>query len=245
MIEITNVTKTYGKNPAPAVDGLSLTLNKGEIFGFLGPNGAGKTTTIKMLMGVLPFSDGSITIDGLDVKKDALAAKKIMGYVPDDNVIYDTLTGNEYINFMADIFGVSVAERKERAEKLLEKFSLKDAAGKQIKSYSHGMKQKIAIIGALVHNPKLWVLDEPMTGLDPQSVFELKNLMREHCDAGNAVFFSTHILDVAERLCDRIGIINKGKLVFTGTLEESKTLNKDMSLEQFFISLTNKTENAE
>lgn len=242
MLTISNLTKSYNKSEVKAVDDLSLELREGEIFGFLGPNGAGKTTTIKLITGILSIDEGSISVCGHDVKRDSIAAKRCIGYVTDNDVVYDKLTGKEYIDFLADIYGVSVADRKQRAEKMLEIFNLKDAFSSPIKTYSHGMKQKISIIGALIHNPKLWILDEPMTGLDPQSAFELKELMREHCKNGNTVFFSTHVLDVAEKLCDRIGIIDKGKLRLVGAMEEIKEKAKDESLEEVFLSVTAKAE---
>lgn len=192
-----------------------------------------------MLTGILPFEEGNIEINGFDIKRDPINAKSI-GFVPDNHIIYEKLTGREYINFMADIYKVDLAERKRRAEKYLEMFNLTKDVDSQISSYSHGMKQKICVIGALIHNPPLWVLDEPLTGLDPQSSFELKNLMREHTKQGNTVFFSTHVLEVAEKLCDRIGIINKGKLILEGTMDEIKAMGgKDESLEQIFIKITN------
>ncbi|MCL2797214.1 MAG: ABC transporter ATP-binding protein [Firmicutes bacterium] len=237
MLTIKNLSKTYAKNAVKAVDDLSLELKGGEIFGFLGPNGAGKTTTIKILTGILPFDAGSVSVCGRDIKKDAIGAKLNIGYVPDDHVLYDKLSGREYVDFMADIYGVDLATRSTRAAKMLEIFQLTDAFDSPIKSYSHGMKQKIAIIGALIHNPKLWVLDEPMTGLDPQSAFQLKELMRRHCEAGNTVFFSTHILDVAEKICDRVGIIVKGKLVIVGSVADIMRASKDASLEQVFLSV--------
>ncbi|MCL2370480.1 MAG: ABC transporter ATP-binding protein [Firmicutes bacterium] len=236
MLNITNLTKSYANNAVKAVDGLSLTLQKGEIFGFLGPNGAGKTTTIKALTGILPFDEGQITIDGIDVKKNPTSAKQNIGYVSDNHVIYDKLSGREYVNFLADVFGVGKDER-ELVKEMVDKFGLTDAYNSQIKTYSHGMKQKISVIGALVHSPKLWVLDEPLTGLDPQSAFELKSLMRLHCDRGNTVFFSTHILEVAEKLCDRVGIIVKGKLAAIGTPDQiAKSQGK--TLEEVFLELT-------
>jgi ABC-2 type transport system ATP-binding protein len=238
MLSIENVSKSYQNNQVFAVMGLNLFVRPGEIFGFLGPNGAGKTTTIKMLTGILPFSEGRITVGGIDIKSDPLAAKRQIGYVPDSGVVYDKLTGAEYLNFMADMYGVGTHERAELIEKYLTLFSLKDAVGNQIKSYSHGMRQKIVVIGALLHNPKLWVLDEPLTGLDPQSSFELKSMMRKHCDNGNTVFFSTHVLEVAEKLCDRIGIINKGRLIMAGSMAELREMRKDESLEQIFLELT-------
>ena len=237
MLKIEHLTKAYAKSNVKAVDDLNLELKSGEIFGFLGPNGAGKTTTIKMLTGILGYDTGSISIFGHDLKSESTKAKRNIGYVSDSHVIYDKLTGKEYVEFMADIYGVDVATRKERADKLLEKFELRDAYGSQIRTYSHGMKQKISIIGALIHSPDLWVLDEPMTGLDPQSAFQLKELMREHCADGKTVFFSTHVLEVAEKLCDRIGIIVKGKLITVGNLEEIKAAQGDSSLEEIFLSV--------
>ena len=240
MLKIFSVSKSYAKSTFKAVDNLSLHVKKGVIYGFIGPNGAGKTTTIKMLTGILPFEEGNIEINGFDIKRDPINAKKSIGFVPDNHIIYEKLTGREYINFMADIYKVDLAERKRRAEKYLEMFNLTKDVDSQISSYSHGMKQKICVIGALIHNPPLWVLDEPLTGLDPQSSFELKNLMREHTKQGNTVFFSTHVLEVAEKLCDRIGIINKGKLILEGTMDEIKAMGgKDESLEQIFIKITN------
>ncbi len=237
MLKITHFSKTYNKSTVKAVDDLSLELREGEIFGFLGPNGAGKTTTIKAITGILNFEEGQIEVCGADISKNAIEAKRNIGYVSDNDVIYDKLTGKEYVDFLADLYGVDVVTRKQRAEKMLEIFNLNDAFNSPIKSYSHGMKQKISIIGALIHNPKLWILDEPMTGLDPQSAFQLKELMREHCRQGNTVFFSTHVLDVAEKLCDRVGIIAKGKLVLAGSMEEIKERSKDETLEEIFLSV--------
>ncbi|HEY8419539.1 MAG TPA: ABC transporter ATP-binding protein [Clostridia bacterium] len=240
MLNIFSVSKSYAKSTFKAVDNLTLRVEKGVIYGFIGPNGAGKTTTIKMLTGILPFDEGNIEINGYDIKRDPINAKRSIGFVPDNHVIYEKLTGREYINFMADIYRVDLNDRKKRAEKYLELFNLTKDVDSQISSYSHGMKQKICVIGALIHNPPLWVLDEPLTGLDPQSSYELKNLMREHTRQGNTVFFSTHVLEVAEKLCDRIGIINKGKLVLEGTMDEIKALGgKDDSLEQIFLKITN------
>lgn len=230
------MTKWYQANQTPAVENLSLEVKPGEIFGFLGPNGAGKSTTIKMVSGILTPNQGSITVCGVDMVRDPVEAKRNIGYVSDNHSVYERLTGLEYLNFMADIYGISAEERKRRIEQYLTVFELTDAARRQIKSYSHGMKQKICIAGALVHSPKLWILDEPMTGLDPQSAFHLKTMMREHCEQGNTVFFSSHVLDVVERVCDRIGIIDKGRLVAVGTIDELRA--QGSTLEQFFLNLT-------
>ena len=236
MIEFKNVSKSYKKG-IRAVDGLSLTVNDGEIFGFLGPNGAGKSTTIRMLTGILNIDEGQILLDGKDIETKPLEAKKTFGYVADDPDQLRALKGIEYLNFMADVYGVE--NRKEIIKELTEKFEIADALSSRIESYSHGMRQKIVICGCLMHNPKNWVLDEPMTGLDPRSSFDLKEMMRKHADEGNCVFFSTHVLDVAEKLCDRVGIINKGKLLFTGTLQEMRdTFKEDGSLEQLFLEIT-------
>ncbi len=238
MIDIRNISKSYNKGSVKAVDSLDLKVNKGEIFGFLGPNGAGKTTTIKMIIGLLNPDSGNILIDGTDISKDPITAKQKLGYVPDNPNLYDRLTGMEYLNFMADVYHVSAEERKERIEHYLKMFDLKDAAADLIKSYSHGMKQKTALTGALIHDPKLWILDEPMVGLDPKSAHLLKIQMREHCDKGNTVFFSTHVLEVAEKLCDRVGIIHKGRLIAIGTIDELKHGDNKDSLENIFLELT-------
>ncbi len=240
MIDIRNVSKSYNKGSVKAVDNLSLRVDKGEIFGFLGPNGAGKTTTIKMIIGLLNPDAGSILVNNTDIGKNPLEAKKNIGYVPDNPNLYERLTGTEYLNFMADVYQVSAEQRRQRIERYLEMFELKDAASDLIKSYSHGMKQKIALTGALVHNPDVWILDEPMVGLDPKSSHLLKEQMRKHCDNGNTVFFSTHILEVAEKLCDRIGIIHKGRLIASGTMEELRQGDNKDSLENIFLELTEK-----
>lgn len=238
MLEILNLTKTYNGASKPSVENLSLTVNDGEIFGFIGPNGAGKSTTIKSIAGIIGFEDGRISIDGVSIKDDPVKAKTHIGYVSDDHVLYDGLTGLEYINFICDVFQVSGAEREDRLGKYLEMFSLQEAIKKQIASYSHGMKQKLNIIGALIHEPKLWILDEPMTGLDPLSSHNLKKLMREHADNGNCVFFSSHVLEVVEKVCDRVGIIEDGHLITCCDLEELKERNGDKSLEDLFLKLT-------
>lgn len=240
MLNIKNVSKSYNKGAVKAVDSLNLHVRNGEIFGFLGPNGAGKTTTIKMIVGLLNQDSGSITIRGFDNQKQSLEAKKRIGYVPDNPDIYNKLTGLEYLNFMADVYEVPLKERKDRIAHFLDMFGLKEAATDIIKSYSHGMKQKIVLTGALIHDPELWILDEPLVGLDPKSAHILKDLMRKHCDKGNSVFFSTHVLEVAERLCDRIGIINRGKLIAIGTVDELKKGENADTLENIFLELTEK-----
>ena len=240
MIKLNGLRKIYG-NTVKAVDNLNLVIPDGEIFGFLGPNGAGKTTTIKLIAGILNASSGSIQVNGLDIEKDALAAKKQIGFVPDNPNMFLRLKGMEYLNFMADMYDVSAEERKSRIENLAQRFDMRDVLLDRIQSYSHGMRQKIVIMGVLVHNPSVWVLDEPITGLVPRSSFQLKEMMREHADSGNTVFFSTHVLDVAEKVCDRVAIINKGKLAFCGTLEEMKEhFKQNTSLENMFLELTEK-----
>ena len=237
MIEIKNISKEYKKNKK-VINDVNLEIKDGEIFGFLGPNGAGKTTTIKMITGILEIDEGDILIDGKSIKKEPIEAKKQMGLVPDNPDVFLKLKGIEYLNFMADIYGVSTEDRIKRIKELAEKFEIINVLNNKIESYSHGMRQKLRIIGVLLHNPKNWILDEPMTGLDPKSSYELKNMMREHADKHNTVFFSTHILDVAERLCDRIGIIDKGKLLFVGTYDElKKELKENKSLEELFMEI--------
>ena len=236
MIEFKNVSKSYKKG-TKAVDGLTLTVNDGEIFGFLGPNGAGKSTSIRMLTGILNIDEGQILLDGVDITKDPIEAKKHFGYVADDPDQFLALKGIEYLNFMADIYRVE--DRKSKIEELTQRFEIADALNSRIESYSHGMRQKIIICGCLLHDPQNWILDEPMTGLDPRSSFDLKERMRRHADEGKCVFFSTHVLDVAEKICDRVGIIHKGKLLFVGTLDEMKqTFSEDASLEQLFLEIT-------
>ena len=236
MIEFKNISKSYDKKKK-AVDDLTLTVNNGEIFGFLGPNGAGKSTTIHMLTGILDIDEGDVLLDGRSIKTDAIEAKKLLGYVADNPDMFIHLKGIEYLNFIADIYGVE--NRKERIEELTKRFELYDVLNNRISSYSHGMRQKIMICGALLSNPNNWVLDEPMTGLDPRSSYDLKEMMRAHADQGKTVFFSTHVLDVAEKICDRVGVINHGKLLFVGTLQEMKeTFSEDTSLEQLFLEIT-------
>lgn len=238
MLQLKGVSKTYAKGGVKAVDNLTLDVKKGEIFGFIGPNGAGKTTTIKMITGILPQDQGSITVAGHDMETDALQAKRNMGFVPDSHELYDTLKGVEYINFMADMYQVPQQRRKELLTHYVELFGMQQYINQTIKSYSHGTKQKLTIIGALLHEPALWILDEPMTGLDPRMSHILKESMRRHCEKGNTVFFSTHVLEVAEKLCDRIGIIAEGKLVAVGTLEELRNKRAGESLENIFLQIT-------
>lgn len=240
MIKIDNVSKSYVKDKK-TIDNLNLEIRDGEIFGFLGPNGAGKTTTIKMITGILKMDEGDIFIDGKSISKEPLEAKRNFGFVPDTPDMFLRLKGIEYLNFLADIYEITDKERKERIEELTKKFEIHDVLQNPIQSYSHGMRQKIVIVGVLLNNPKNWILDEPMTGLDPKSSYDLKEMMREHAKKGNSVFFSTHVLEVAEKLCDRIGIINKGKLAFVGTFEELKQELKDKSsLEELFLEITEK-----
>ena len=236
MLEIKNLTKSYGNSTVKAVDNLSISLKAGEIYGFLGSNGAGKSTTIKSLVGIYPFQHGDILIDGVSIKTDPLNAKKQIGYVSDNHAVFERLTGREYVNHMANLFKVDMAEAEARSQRLLKIFKLEEAYNRPIKSYSHGMKQKISVIAALVHNPKLWVLDEPLTGLDPQSSYQLKQVMKQHAKEGNTVFFSSHILDVVENLCDRCCIIEKGKLQGVYDLKELKASGQ--SLEEIFMRVT-------
>ncbi|HDR4519156.1 TPA: ABC transporter ATP-binding protein [Bacillus cereus] len=238
MIEITNVSKSYNGSTY-AVKDLSLSVPSGEIFGFLGPNGAGKSTTIKMITGIHGVDKGTITINGIDIMKNPMEAKKMFGYVPDSPDMFLRLKGIEYLNFMADMYEVPKEVRQERIESLAKKFDLYNALSDQIQSYSHGMRQKIVIIGVLVHEPDVWILDEPLTGLDPKSAYILKEMMREHADKGKIVFFSTHVLEVAEKLCDRVAIINKGNLQFKGNLDEMRDhFKSNESLEKMFLEMT-------
>lgn len=237
MIEISGITKRFGATVA--VDHLDLQVMDGEIFGFIGPNGAGKTTTIKTIVGMLRPDEGEVRVNGIDVLRNPIAAKSIMAYVPDTPDVYEKLTGIQYIGFVADAFRVPADERKRRTAELASVFEMEGALGDLIESYSHGMRQKMVLISALVHSPRVWVLDEPLVGLDPKSAFALKTMMRQHADAGNTVFFSTHILEVAEKLCDRIGIIVQGKLVACGAVDELRT-RKDDTLESIFMDLVDR-----
>jgi len=243
MINIQHVTKKYTPE-TKAVDDLTLEVLPGEIFGFIGPNGAGKTTTIKMITGITSFDEGTISIDGKSIKSEPIEAKKLFGFVPDSPDMFLRLKGIEYLNFMADVYNVSIEDRKKRIADMAAKFEMTNALSDKIQSYSHGMRQKIVIMGGIIHEPQNWILDEPMTGLDPKSSHILKEMMREHTSKGYSVFFSTHVLEVAEKLCDRIGIINKGKLLYCGTMEDmKKKYTSDNSLEEIFLELT-KNENS-
>lgn len=238
MIKIENLSKSYVKGKK-SVDNLNIEIKDGEIFGFLGPNGAGKTTTIKMITGILNPDEGDVWIDGKSITKDPLEAKRKFGFVPDNPDMFLRLKGIEYLNFLADIYEIDEETRRQRIKELTTQFEIYDSLGSQIHTYSHGMRQKIIICGVLLNNPKNWILDEPMTGLDPKSAYDLKEKMRKHTREGNSVFFSTHVLEVAEKLCDRVGIINKGKLVFVGTFEEmKKQFKENKSLEELFLEIT-------
>ncbi len=233
MLEIKNFTKSYG-GTKKAADGVTLTINSGDICGFIGHNGAGKSTTIRAAVGVLDFTEGEILIDGHSVKKEPVKCKQITAYIPDNPDIYENLTGIEYLNFISDVFGIKGKLREERIRKYADIFGITDSLGDLIRSYSHGMRQKIAIISALIHEPKLLVLDEPFVGLDPKATFTLKEIMRDMCGKGSAVFFSTHVLDVAEKLCNRVVIIKEGRIIASGTMDE---LTKDRSLEDVFLEV--------
>lgn len=215
MLEIINFSKTY-KGGKKAVDHLNITVKAGDIFGFIGHNGAGKSTTIKSLVGVIDFEEGEIFVDGHSVKKDPIACKRVMAYIPDNPDLYEQLTGIQYLNFVADVFKVSAKDREEQIQKYGDAFEITPYLGDLISSYSHGMKQKVAIISAVLHKPKLLVLDEPFVGLDPKAAVVLKGIMKELCEKGSAIFFSTHVLDVAEKLCNKIAMINRGKLALSG-----------------------------
>ena len=238
MISIKNVSKSYNQKNK-IINNLNLEIKNGEIFGFLGPNGAGKTTTIKMITGILDIDEGDILINNYSIIKNPIEAKKQFGFVPDNPDMFLKLKGIEYLNFMADVYEVSTEDRKKRIEELSKIYKIKNELNNIIQNYSHGMRQKIIIIGSLLHNPQNWIIDEPMTGLDPKATYELKNIMRNLAQQNKTVFFSTHILDVAEKLCDRIGIINKGKLLFVGTIEEMrKELKENKSLEELYMEIT-------
>jgi ABC-2 type transport system ATP-binding protein len=244
MIALEGISKTYAKSGTKAVDSLSLEVRAGEIFGFLGPNGAGKTTTLKILTGVLVPDSGRVSIDGIDMASRPLEAKARFGYVGDNPELFDKLKAHEYLNFVADIYGVPDAERRERVADLAGRFEIAEALGSSIGSFSRGMKQKLCITASLLHDPANWILDEPMVGLDPQAAFGLKELMRRRSAAGGCVLFSTHVMEVAERLCDRLAVIDKGHIVFVGSLEELRALRGkseatagEQSLESLFLGL--------
>ena len=237
MIEIKNASTSYVKGKK-IIDKMNLKIENGIVFGFIGPNGAGKTTTLEMITGVLQIDEGDIFIDGKSIKTKPIEAKKKFGFVPDSPEMFEKLTGLEYLNFIGDVYEVNPEERLEIVEKLAKKFNIYDSLKDRIQSYSHGMKQKLLIISVLLYNPKNRILDEPLTGLDPQASYTLKELMKEHSKKGNTVFFSTHVLEVAEKICDKIAIINKGKIIYTGTIEELKEqLKTDTSLEESFLEL--------
>lgn len=232
MLKIEHLTKIYGDKRA--VDDLSLEIKAGEIYGFIGHNGAGKTTTIKAVCGILGFEQGEIFIDGKSVKKDPMACKKITAYIPDNPDLYDYMTGMQFLNFTADIFEVDKETRQQKIAEYAEKFELTNDLSQPLSAYSHGMKQKLAIISALIHSPKLIIMDEPFVGLDPKASHIVKQIMREMCDKGSAIFFSTHVLEVAEKLCDKVAIIKQGRLIKSGTMEE---VRGDSSLESVFLEL--------
>lgn len=235
MLKIEQLTKIYGEKKA--VDDLSLHIRPGEIYGFIGHNGAGKTTTIKACCGILNFEEGNIQIDGISVKENPLECKKKLAYIPDNPDLYDFMTGIRYLNFIADIFGVNANDRQERIHKYADMFELTQDLAQPISAYSHGMKQKLAIISALIHEPKLIIMDEPFVGLDPKASHLLKETMHELCATGTAIFFSTHVLEVAEKLCDKVAIIKEGRLICSGTMDEVKG---DASLEEVFLEMEEK-----
>ena len=237
MIRIENVTKTYN-SAVRAVDTLNLTVNNGEIVGFIGPNGAGKTTTLKMMTGILKPDSGTILINDFDMQKEPLKAKQVIGYIADSPDMFLRLKGIEFMNLISDIYKVPTEVRKERIKTFATRFDLAEVLDKPMQSYSHGMRQKMMVAAALVHDPDVWILDEPLTGLDPKSAYALKQMMREHADAGNSVLFSTHVLEVAEKLCDKVIIINHGQSLFYGTLDELTAKYPNMDLEKIFLEMT-------
>ena len=247
MLELGSVSKTYKENSVKAVQNLSLKVEPGKIFGFLGPNGAGKSTTIKMVTGILPPDAGTISVCGLDMIKNPVNAKKIIGYVPDEPVFYEKMSGGDFLSFIADIYG-SNAEDRRNAVNIAEEFGIAGKLDDSISSYSHGMKQKLSVTAALMHKPEVFILDEPMSGLDPQSAFTLKSTMRSLCESGKTVFFSTHVMEVAEKICDEVAIINKGQVIACGRLDEIRRGRNEKagtvspqaeSLESIFLELTN------
>ena len=238
MFEIKNVSKAYNKDGAKAVDSLSLTVNNGEIFGFLGPNGAGKTTSIRMLTGILQPDEGTLELDGISILERPVAAKRQFAFVPDNPETVSRLKAIEYLNFIGDVYKVPADVRKERIENYCTKFGLKEVLNNKISSFSHGMKQKLFLIASLITDPQNWILDEPMVGLDPEAAFIVKEIMRERANNGKTVFFSTHVLEVAEKICDKIAIIDKGKIIYVGTVEELKSkLKTEESLEESFLKI--------
>ena len=232
MLKIDHFTKSYGDKKA--VDDLSLHILPGEIYGFIGHNGAGKTTTLKSVAGIMQFDQGEILVDGVSMKKEPMACKKKIAYIPDNPDLYDFMTGMQYLNFVGDVFGVDAQQRRQRVKELADAFELTADLNQSIGSYSHGMKQKLAVISALIHDPKLIIMDEPFVGLDPVAAHQLKGIMREICDNGGAIFFSTHVLEVAEKLCDRVAIIKQGKIIANGSMAQVKG---DSSLEDVFLEL--------
>lgn len=244
MIEIANLSKIYN-GTVKAVDDLTFSVKDGEIVGFIGPNGAGKTTTIKMVTGIMRPDTGKVQINGYDITKQPVEAKRIIGYISDNPDIFLKLTGLEYINFVADVYRINKKDRVERISYYTEQFGMKQVLGERMSGYSHGMRQKIMIVAALVHNPEVWILDEPMVGLDPQAAYNLKQMMRKHADMGNSVLFSTHVLEVAEKLCDKVIVISQGRMQYSGTLDALKQQYNDKDLEQIILEMTGEKKNAE
>ena len=237
MISIHDFSKSYSKGTY-AVKNISMEIKDGEVFGFLGPNGAGKSTTIKSIVGLLNPTNGKICVNGFDITKESVQAKNQIGYVPDEAVIMAKLKGIEYLNFIADMYQVDNQLRRERISRLSEAFKLTSALNKTIDSYSHGMRQKISLIAALLHNPPVWILDEPIVGLDPESAYRLKKMMKSHSEKGKTVFFSTHVMEIVEKICDRVAIISKGELLFQGTVEQLKKNRGDSTMEEVFLEVT-------
>lgn len=239
MIELSNVTKVYGGSSQKAVDSVSLIIPPGKIFGFLGPNGAGKSTIIKMVTGVIEPTEGEVKVCGLDIVKEPIKAKQKIGYVSDNPELFSRMRAEEYLNFIGDVYGVDTETRKTRITRYTKLFEIEDVIGSSISSFSHGMKQKLLIVASLLSDPEVWILDEPMVGLDPKSSFQLKELMRERVQAGKTVFFSTHVMDTAEKICDTLSVIAKGKILFTGALDDLKQQQgENSSLEELFLELT-------
>ena len=239
MIKIEHFTKIYNGSTRKAANDINLEIHAGEVFGFVGHNGAGKSTTIKSLVGIQSVTEGRIEIEGYDISRQPLEAKMNIGYVSDNHAVYEKLTGREYVNYVADLYKVSPKDREERLNKYAKMFKLEEAIDREIKGYSHGMKQKIMVISALIHEPKVWILDEPLTGLDPTSSYQIKKCMREHANKGNIVFFSSHIIEVVERICDRIAIISDGKICRCSTIEEIKASGK--TLEEIYLEYIDKS----